>query len=84
MMGTALDLGRRQGDSRFYDAARARRGHHHGIPKSRCTAAAVSPPEQPSPSPAGAAGNLERFVAAVTLSVPARYRSQVRLLTRAR
>lgn len=86
-MGTAVDLGRRQGDSRFYDAARARRGHHHGLPKSRCAAAAVTQekaPEEPSPlpaSPVGVAGNLKRFVAAVTLSVPAEYPSEVRLLT---
>lgn len=83
-MGTAVELGRRQGDSRFYDAARARRGHHHGLPKSRCITAAVSrekASEEPSPSPAaalpvGVAGNLERFVAAVTLSVPAHYPSK--------
>ncbi|CAM0881213.1 unnamed protein product [Alopecurus aequalis] len=75
MMGTAVDLGQRQGDSRFYDAARARRGHHHGLTKSRCTAAALSK-EKPSASPVGITGNLERFVAAVTLSVPARYRSK--------
>uniref|UniRef100_A0ACD5VZ23 Uncharacterized protein n=1 Tax=Avena sativa TaxID=4498 RepID=A0ACD5VZ23_AVESA len=79
MMGTAVDLGRGQGDNRFYDAARARRGHHHGLPKSRCIAAAVSqekPPEEPSASPVGVAGNLERFVEAVTVSVPAQYRSK--------
>ncbi|KAM0893972.1 hypothetical protein ACQ4PT_024775 [Festuca glaucescens] len=84
MMGTAVDLARRQRDSRFYDAARARRGHHHGLPKSRCTAGVASqekPPEQPEPSPVGVAGNLERFVAAVTLSVPARRRSKVRVST---
>ncbi|KAM0867056.1 hypothetical protein ACQ4PT_042242 [Festuca glaucescens] len=83
-MGTAVDLARRQGDSRFYDAARARRGHHHGLPKSRCAAGAASQekrPEQPEPSPVGVAGNLERFVAAVTLSVPARRRSKVRIST---
>uniref|UniRef100_A0ACD5VIF6 Uncharacterized protein n=1 Tax=Avena sativa TaxID=4498 RepID=A0ACD5VIF6_AVESA len=79
MMGTAVDLGRGQGDNRFYDAARARWGHHHGLPKSRCIAAAVSqekPPEEPSASPVGVAGNLERFVEAVTVSVPAQYRSK--------
>ncbi|KAM3330260.1 hypothetical protein ACQJBY_026924 [Aegilops geniculata] len=82
MMGTAVDLGRRQGDSRFYDAARARRGHHHGLPKSSCAAAAVTQekaPEEPSrlpASPVGVAGNLKRFVAAVTLSVPAEYPSE--------
>ncbi|XP_051209831.1 uncharacterized protein [Lolium perenne] len=80
MMGTAVDLARRQGESRFYDAARARRAHHHhhGLPKSsRCTASHEKPPDQPSPSPSPSpAGNLERFVAAVTLSVPARRRSK--------
>ncbi|KAF7029498.1 hypothetical protein CFC21_041226 [Triticum aestivum] len=82
MMGTAVDLGRRQGGSRFYDAGRARRGHHHGLPKSRCAAAAVTQEKAPEESsrlpasPVGVAGNLKRFVAAVTLSVPAEYPSE--------
>lgn len=85
-MGTAVYLGRGQGGDRFYDAARARRGHHHGLPKSRWTAAAAqeNATEEPSPSPApspGVAGNLERFVAAVTPSVRAQYPPKVRLLT---
>jgi hypothetical protein len=82
MMGTAVELGRRHGDARFYDAARARRGHQRGSPKSRWSPAADAAQEKvPSPPAApGVSGNLERFVAAVTPSVPAQYPSKVRLL----
>ncbi|KAL6884531.1 hypothetical protein ACP4OV_010467 [Aristida adscensionis] len=81
MMGTAaVELGRRHGEGRFYDAAaRARRGHHHhnGFPKSRCPAAREKAPDVPSPAPPlGASGNLERFVAAVTPSIPTQYPSK--------
>jgi hypothetical protein len=83
MMGAAVELGRRHGDVRFYDAVRARRGHQRGLPKPRCSPAADAAQEKVL-SPAAApnvSGNLERFVAAVTPSVPAQYPSKVRLVT---
>ncbi|KAL6608029.1 hypothetical protein ACP70R_041092 [Stipagrostis hirtigluma subsp. patula] len=77
MMGTAVELGRRHGEGRFYDAARARRGHQNGLPKSRCAPAREKAPDVPSPAPPhGGSGNLERFVAAVTPSVTAQYPSK--------
>lgn len=80
-MGTAVELGRRQGDARFYDAARARRGNQRGLPKSRWSPADAAQEKVPSAAAApGVSGNLERFVAAVTPSVPAQYPSKVRLL----
>uniref|UniRef100_A0A0D9V1I7 Uncharacterized protein n=1 Tax=Leersia perrieri TaxID=77586 RepID=A0A0D9V1I7_9ORYZ len=92
MMGTTVELGRRHGGDRFYDASRARRGYHHnhhnGLPKARWAPAVhhqekPAAAEEPSPPPArapvpppGVAGNLERFVAAVTPFVPAQYLSK--------
>ncbi|XP_062200546.1 uncharacterized protein LOC133903245 isoform X2 [Phragmites australis] len=80
MMGTAVELGRRHGEDRFDDAARARRGHQRGLPKSRWSTAAADqekPPEVPSSAAApGVSGNLQLFVAAVTPSVPAQYPSK--------
>ncbi|TKW14657.1 hypothetical protein SEVIR_5G181000v4 [Setaria viridis] len=77
MMGTAVELGRRQGDARFYDAARARRGNQRGLPKSRWSPADAAQEKVPSAAAApGVSGNLERFVAAVTPSVPAQYPSK--------
>ncbi|XP_052163266.1 uncharacterized protein LOC127780395 [Oryza glaberrima] len=93
MMGTAVELGRRHGgDHRFYDASRVRRGyHHHGLPKARWAPAVhqEKAAEEPSPSPArapvpppGVAGNLERFVAAVTPFVPAQFPSKMQRAAR--
>ncbi|XP_062211555.1 uncharacterized protein LOC133912699 isoform X2 [Phragmites australis] len=77
MMGTAVELGQRHGEGHFCDAARALRVRQRGLPKSRWSADQEKAPDVPLPAVApGVSGNLQRFLAAVTPSVPAQYPSK--------
>ncbi|XP_072993404.1 uncharacterized protein [Typha latifolia] len=82
MLGTSVQLGRRLGDDRFYDAAKARRGQQNPMSSrgSGGGAAAVSTApakekaavaEDSSLQPSTGISNLERFLMSINPSVPA-------------